>query len=904
MLELTNDGSDVKSESTLSEKTYEDKIEAVNVALKDIGMGRYQWILFVLTGFGYFAGNLWPVVTALILPPVMNEFPNAQGPLLKLGQNIGLLVGAVFWGLGADIWGRRLSYYINLLLTGAFGVAAGASPNFEILVVLASLWSLGVGGNMPVDAAIFLEFIPSSHQYLLTVLSIWWTFGQLVGSLIAWPLIGRLSCPASYITSHSPSLCDSSMNQGWRYFLYTMGGLMLLLWGIRIFLFRISETPKYLVGKGRESEAVEVLRRIARWNRRPDVWVEREAFGLGNSDEGLDENVRATKHQSRERWTTQLRVNHIKPLFETREKARTTSILIVIWALIGLAFPLYNSFIPYYLATRGATFGDGSMSMTYRNQVILSVISIPASLLAGYMVSLPILGRRGTLAIFTILTGVFILLSATSQSSNALLGWNCAYTFTNNVMYGVLYAMTPELFDTKDRGTANAITAGANRIFGIMAPIIALYADLTTSVPIFIAGAIFICAVGVFAVSAGASPNFEVLTSMVALWSLGVGGNLPVDTAIFLEFVPSTHQHLLTVLSIWWAVGQLIGSLVAWPLIGNFSCPSRSSTPSSPYTCPESQNRGWRYFLYSMGGLMLLLWALRFFVFKLYETPKYLVGKGRDREAGEVLEKVRKFNGVRGHDLNLEGTFQKDGNIELKQDTDDGTGDSLGKTGGSLVGAGKAWWNLIQNELRANHVRPLFETKEKAVTVSLLIAIWALIGLAFPLYNAFVTYYLATRGAKFGDGSVYITYRNQVILSSIGVPASLLAGYMVSLPLLGRRGTLSLFTLLTGTFILLSTTSRSSNALLGWNCAYTFTSNVMYGVLYAMTPELFESKNRGTANALTAGANRIFGIMAPIIALYADLTTSVPIFIAGAIFIGAGLLPLLIPIETRDQQAK
>ncbi len=34
--------------------------------------------------------------------------------------------------------------------------------------------------------------------------------------------------------------------------------------------------------------------------------------------------------------------------------------------------------------------------------------------------------------------------------------------------YGVLYAITPELFLTKDRGTGNAITAMANRIFGIM----------------------------------------------------------------------------------------------------------------------------------------------------------------------------------------------------------------------------------------------------------------------------------------------------------------------------------------------------------------------------------------------------------------------------------------------------
>lgn len=40
---------------------------------------------------------------------------------------------------------------------------------------------------------------------------------------------------------------------------------------------------------------------------------------------------------------------------------------------------------------------------------------------------------------------------------------------------------------------------------------------------------------------------------------------------------------------------------------------------------------------------------------------------------------------------------------------------------------------------------------------------------------------------------------------------------------------------------------------------------------------------------------------APIIALYADLTTSVPIFIAGAIFLLSGFIALLLPFESRGR---
>lgn len=35
-------------------------------------------------------------------------------------------------------------------------------------------------------------------------------------------------------------------------------------------------------------------------------------------------------------------------------------------------------------------------------------------------------------------------------------------------MYGVLYAISPELFPSKDRGTGNGFTATATRLFSVM----------------------------------------------------------------------------------------------------------------------------------------------------------------------------------------------------------------------------------------------------------------------------------------------------------------------------------------------------------------------------------------------------------------------------------------------------
>jgi len=72
-------------------------------------------------------------------------------------------------------------------------------------------------------------------------------------------------------------------------------------------------------------------------------------------------------------------------------------------------------------------------------------------------------------------------------------------------------------------------------------------------------------------------------------------------------------------------------------------------------------------------------------------------------------------------------------------------------------------------------------------------------------------------------------------------------------------------------------------------------------VLYAYTPEVFVSKDRGTGTGLAASANRIFGIMSPIIAGSAAVGTVVPVYISGALFIAAGVLMLFLPYEPRGK---
>ncbi|KAH7088589.1 major facilitator superfamily domain-containing protein [Paraphoma chrysanthemicola] len=466
---------------------YEAKARVLNKAVQDIGMGKYQWQLFVVIGFGWAQDNLWPICTSLILPAVRSEFRPTRAPYLTLAQNIGLLCGALLWGFGCDIWGRKWAFNLTIGITAVFGMIAAGSPNFAAIGVFAALWSVGVGGNLPVDSAIFLEFLPGTHQYLLTVLSIDWAIAQVFATLVAWPLLGNMTC------EETDNDCTKSKNFGWRYFMITMGGVALLMFLIRFLAFTIFESPKYLMGKGNDEDAVRIVHEVARRNGKSTLLMI-EDLQACESLAGGRTTQQTTAAAAIKRNLQKLDSSHIKALFATKKLAFSTSIITLVWAFIGLGFPLYNAFLPYIQQTRGAQFGDGSTYLTYRNSLIIAVLGVPGCLLGGLLVETPRIGRKGALSMSTVLTGVFLFCSTTALSSDALLGWNCAYNFMSNIMYAVLYSYTPEIFPTKDRGTGNAITASANRIFGIMAPIVAMFADLQTSAPVYVSGALFIAA--------------------------------------------------------------------------------------------------------------------------------------------------------------------------------------------------------------------------------------------------------------------------------------------------------------------------------------------------------------------------------------------------------------------------
>lgn len=80
---------------------YEKKALLVNRELAAQGMGRYQWMIFFLCGFGYLLDLLWAQAFGLILASIQQEFGFSaiDSGNLSTSFSAGLTAGAAFWGI-------------------------------------------------------------------------------------------------------------------------------------------------------------------------------------------------------------------------------------------------------------------------------------------------------------------------------------------------------------------------------------------------------------------------------------------------------------------------------------------------------------------------------------------------------------------------------------------------------------------------------------------------------------------------------------------------------------------------------------------------------------------------------------------------------------------------------------
>ncbi|CZT07596.1 related to synaptic vesicle transporter SV2 (major facilitator superfamily) [Rhynchosporium agropyri] len=335
------------------------------------------------------------------------------------------------------------------------------------------------------DTTVFIEYLPSDKQWVLTWLASWWGLGQAIAGFIAWGFLppAKWSCSNPFDEGGLRiSTCHKADNMGWRYVMYTSGAMVFVMSVARITVIRLKETPKYLLGEGKDEQLVADLQAMAaRYNRPCSITVEiLAACGKINSAHG------------KSKFSISEITVHFRGLFLTKTLGLSTSLIWLSWTLIGLAYPLLYVFLSTYLASRGADFGVLSNYETWRNYALVNVSSIPGPMLAGWMCNWRFLGRKYTMVVGALITMAFFFAYTQVRTQSQNVGFSCAIDFVLNIYYGTLHTYTPEVLPSAHRATGNGVAVACNRIMGILSAVIATYADISTSVPIYLCAALFI----------------------------------------------------------------------------------------------------------------------------------------------------------------------------------------------------------------------------------------------------------------------------------------------------------------------------------------------------------------------------------------------------------------------------
>ncbi|KAJ5740071.1 MFS siderochrome iron transporter 1 [Penicillium manginii] len=153
-------------------------------------------------------------------------------------------------------------------------------------------------------------------------------------------------------------------------------------------------------------------------------------------------------------------------------------------------------------------------------------------------------------------------------------------------------------------------------------------------------------------------------------------------------------------------------------------------------------------------------------------------------------------------------------------------------------------------------------------------------GNGVPTLQLFHPHLLADQRCKLQWGSLSQTYRNYAIQAVCGIQASITGGFTLEMKRVGRKGTGAIAYICTRVFLFLFTKANTPASVLGFSCVIAFLQNLLQSAVLEMV-----------------------GLMAPIIAAYVGVETSMPIWISAVLFVVTGIVFLALPYEMRGRAA-
>lgn len=398
--------------------------ELILERLEKLPVGAFHYKLLAVTGLGWLFDSMDTGLISFVLPVLAKEWgltPEQVGWIGSIGL-IGMALGAVLAGTLADRFGRKNIFSATVILYSVATGLCAVAWNYESLLVFRFLVGFGLGGELPVAATLVSEYAPSHLRgRFIVLLESFWGLGWLVAACISYLLIPKFGWHIAFIIGAAPALY--------------------------VFLIRLHmpESVRYLISKGRIDEAEKIVDELE-----CKLGVNGGPFTgeLTDAEKGIENSAKPTFGTL---WAPQFRVR--------------TLMLWLAW--FGIVYSYYGIFmwLPSIVFAQGF-----AVVKTFEYVLVMTLAQLPGYYAAAWLVD--IIGRRYTLSIFLLMSGVCSYFFGNSVTPSELLMWGAAMSFFNLGAWGVIYTYTPEMYPTSIRALGSGWAAGFGRIGGMLAPML------------------------------------------------------------------------------------------------------------------------------------------------------------------------------------------------------------------------------------------------------------------------------------------------------------------------------------------------------------------------------------------------------------------------------------------------
>ncbi|CAI0380065.1 unnamed protein product [Linum tenue] len=435
----------------------------VDEALLSVGFGKFQIFVCLYAGMGWISEAMEVMILSFIGPSVKSQWDLSanQETLLSVVVFSGMLLGAYMWGVISDRLGRRClfrnGFVVTAFVTSLAGFLSAFAWNYVVLLIARCLVGVGLGGG-PVLFAWFLEFIPATNRGMwMIIFYSFWTVGTIFEVGLAWIIMPRL---------------------GWR---WLVGLSALPSFGLLVFYPLTPESPRYLCLKGRKDDALRVMEKIAKLNKKelpPGVLLSDREIELQRQISKPEASA-TDSLSSAPRWKdSDLGVIETLRMLLSPRLIRST---ILLWFIFfGNAFSYYGLvLLTTELNRKSHCNSNGTQSnnksdagVDYKNVFITTLAECPGLLISALLVDR--IGRKISMATLFFICVVFVLPLVIHRSplvtTILLFGARICITGT----FSVASLMAPELYPTSVRSTGYGIANCMGRIGGMVCPFAAV----------------------------------------------------------------------------------------------------------------------------------------------------------------------------------------------------------------------------------------------------------------------------------------------------------------------------------------------------------------------------------------------------------------------------------------------